>query len=284
MTLRLAYFDSLTRVALGAALGLSVTTFACGSSGAGASGDGSGGGPDASEGGADASPPDGGGSAYQGFIQLDTQKVQGQDFYGYSIYLMESTPGGASCYWGDPHGACCLGPGTRAIPGHLSAGPLTLTNNTTGDSGTIGWLADESDYGYLSPAFPWTVGDSLTVSAAGDVVGPFTATATYPSPIEDLDAPTDVSLSGGWIIHWTPAGASEIEVSVNDGTHQLACHADDSAGQLTVPSELLTQAFGGGADSATAVITRRGIGTASENPAIALEGELSVSSPVSLEP
>ena len=283
MTLRLAYFHSLNRVALGVALGLSVTAFACGSSGDDASGDGSGGGPDASLGGADASAPDGGTSAYQGFVQLDTQKVQGQDFYGYSIYFMDSTPGGASCYWGDPHGSCCLGPGQGTIPGHLSAGQLTLTNNTTGASGTIDWLKDESDYGFLSPAFPWTVGDSMTVSAAGDEVGPFTATATYPSPIEGLDAPTEVSLSGGWTIHWTPAGASEIEVNVNDGSHSLACHADDSTGQLTVPADLLTQAFGDGG-GATAVITRRGVGTASANPAIALEGELSVSSPVSLVP
>jgi len=239
--------------------------------------------PDASAAGDDAARPDAGDDdALQGFVNLTSQTVDDQTFWGYSIYLMAPTPGGAACYWGEPRGACCIGLAPVDAPDHLSAGTLTLENQTTGMSGDIPWLDDQSDYGFLSPAFPWSPGDALSVSAAGDEVPAFAASTTFPSALDGLEAETVVSLSSDWTIRWTPAGASRVVVKLFAGSHSLSCPAPDADGELTVPAALLDEAFDPG--DGNAFIVRVSAGPAAEDPAIALEAELSVSSPVTFAP
>jgi hypothetical protein len=239
--------------------------------------------PDASGSAIDAAAPDADNvDAPQGFVNLTAQEVDDQPFWGYSVYLMAPTAGGAACYWGEPRGACCIGLGPVEVPDHLSAGTLTLENQTTGMSGQIPWLAEESDYGFLSPAFPWSPGDALSVSAEGDEVAGFTAATSFPSPLEGLEADTAIALSSDWTVRWTPAGASRVVVKLFAGDHSLACPAPDEDGALTIPAALLDEAFDAG--EGNAFITRVSAGAAEEDPAIALEGELSVSSPILFEP
>jgi hypothetical protein len=257
-------------------LWFALSVFACGS------GDGEPVQPDASAAEADGAAPDAGGGSLQGFVNLTSQTVEDQPFWGYSIYLMAPTPGGAACYWGEPRGACCIGLGPVEVPEHLSAGTLTLENQTTGMSGQIAWLEEESDYGFLSPAFPWSPGDQLSVSAEGDEVPAFAASARYPSPIEGLEASTAIELSSDWTIRWTPAGASRVVVKLFAGDRSLACPAADEDGELTIPAALLDEAFDAG--DGNAFITRVSAGAAEEEPAISLEAELSVSSPITFGP
>jgi len=227
---------------------------------------------------------------YQGFVNLQTA-TSGSDgpiLYAYGTYFMPGTNDGVFCYTGSVYGTadldCCLMNGTIAAPAQVSAGQLTLTNNTQGVSGTMDWNAGEDSYGELSTELVFTTGDSLTVTAAGDTAPAFTATTTFPKPIEGLVTPSPLSLAAGWTVTWTPAGATTMEVYLSSGVGetQLACRTADSVGKIVFPPALLAGVIEAG--DSTVLVERKNIGVGSGNPASVLEPEVSATPSITIVP
>ena len=162
---------------------------------------------------------------------------------------------------GTSSGSCCFAlpppPSTAKEPRVVEAGTLTATDG--GTSGTLKWLAATGpDAGftgaYENPTgnLAWKPGDTLQVKAAGGIVDAFVASVVAASSIADL-TPTfvgtaslstsiSVSRTAAWVLSWTPDkfSKSDDQLLMNQGqSGSITCAVPDSAGTVTVPTELL---------------------------------------------
>jgi hypothetical protein len=149
---------------------------------------------------------------------------------------------------------CCYASANGATASaSYNAGEITLQDGTP----TIGILSF-SDQAYALSTSPsilrWQGGDTLGVSAFGNVVLPFSAVVTAPSAILGLnpslaDGPVSISASSSWTLSWTPDGLNlkaddwesesmRVVLSESD-VGQVVCNVTDSAGTLTIPVALL---------------------------------------------
>lgn len=140
------------------------------------------------------------------------------------------------CEWNQ----ACVG-GTCVSPPIVQAAG-TLTFDGDGKSRTLPF--DDGFYQLFEQAIVWSPGTSLSVSASGDVIAAFGATATAPTPltlvgIEDLHLRAGTPL----VIRWQPSDpGSRVRVTLGaDQGHAffrsvvIECDAPDEHGGITVP-------------------------------------------------
>ncbi len=144
--------------------------------------------------------------------------------------------------------------GSAMVPMQRRAGTLTISSGTTTVTLTPTMPTMFSLYtAYSSPSKLWNGGETLTITAAGGEVLPFTATAVAPGAITyTLPAPvpvgTTVTLdrSKDFPVAWS--GGTGGEVSVEFGVYnvssaaahlQVDCRFAATAGNGTVPSAAL---------------------------------------------
>ncbi len=153
-------------------------------------------------------------------------------------------------------GSCCF----VSAQTQMEAGAATPVS-----AGTIALSDDGSAIGALTPmpfydsegssqisTLAWKAGDSLGVSAAGDVVHAFSGAITTGSPLSvvspSLSETIAIALSSDLAVSWMPDPSrsdENVTVNVYAGTSDnqldglVACLAPDATGQLTVPASLL---------------------------------------------
>jgi hypothetical protein len=163
-------------------------------------------------------------------------------------------------------GSCCFLAGvTSSVAGGgggVSAGSISFAGN----GAALGELSFGPD-GYTPlvnpPAFAlsWMAGDTLQVTATGDVVGSFSGSVVAPDMPQILSLPEphgsvlSMSIaeasSNPTFYTWAPAGpagAKILFVLVDEGTGTLKCLADDAAGALRLPPDLVSPNFRAGDD------------------------------------
>lgn len=219
---------------------------------------------------------------YAGTIQLVRDSSNSTPYYGFTAYLVATPPGGAFCPSGEIHGSCCVSTATAATLARVGAGELVLHDATTGASATAAWSS--GDYEAPSPALEWSPGDEIDLTAAGDVIGAFSAKALAPAEIAGLSPNPEgdvvISTSSDFVLSWTPAQATMMDVSVLGETTFLTCRASDAAGSLTVPKELLASFTSG--SSGFVSVTRSGADVAhASNADVSFEIQTGASSPAS---
>jgi hypothetical protein len=179
-------------------------------------------------------------------------------------------------------GSCCFLAGvTSGVGGGrdgVSAGSIAISRN----GAALGQLSfGPGGYDPLqdppTATLAWTAGDTLQVAATGDVVDPFTGSVVAAGLPEILSLPEPhgsvLSMSVAeasskpTFYTWAPAGPSGAKVLlvlVDEGTGTLKCLADDAAGVLTLPPDLVGPNFRAG-DSGYLYIGRVLSGQAPEN-------------------
>jgi hypothetical protein len=117
----------------------------------------------------------------------------------------------------------------------------------------------------------WQAGDTLSVTATGGDVDPFSGSVVAPPPIAglspSLSATVDVSVSADWSVSWSPAALSGsqlvLTLSASSGAPEpggvIECLAADSTGAMVVPAALL--GLLGTGSNASLAISRRNIAT-----------------------
>jgi hypothetical protein len=169
-------------------------------------------------------------------------------------------------------GRCCFIPpadddaGTLAM---VSAGTIALADKGT----SIGAVPFQgTTYPTSVGTSSWGAGDTLSVTAPGDVVKAFTGSVVAPEVLV-ATAPTAASqsITKDMAITWTPSatpGATIIAYmgAAVDDTHRgtLKCLADDATGALTVPASILGH-FRSGGTGALALARGNASFVASEN-------------------
>jgi hypothetical protein len=178
-------------------------------------------------------PPDGTARPYQGEIDLGAG----------GITAIFTNVGGISqfCDTGRLEGSCCLAPPAEVADGtsYVDAGPLTISNVTTGQSGTAMFDPNQQSYGALAPLPVWTTGDSVEVYAAGATVATFVAETSIPAPVTGL-AVSPFAPSGARVT-WTPGDSGILEIRITGTQGVVTCRPQDSSGTLALgPAELNT--------------------------------------------
>jgi hypothetical protein len=157
----------------------------------------------------------------------------------------------------------------------LSAGTINLNDGQT----NLGQLAYDSNTGYyLDNLTAWNPADSLSASAAGDVVTAFNGQTTAPAVLQNVavggtplsSSEVTVSVGGGLTVTWNGASANlvQVELNANNGSVQVGtiyCNAADSAGTLNIPASQLVNFSVG--QSGTLTISRINYATASASDA-----------------
>jgi uncharacterized protein (TIGR03437 family) len=148
------------------------------------------------------------------------------------------------------YNSCVITPATNTNPTYLNAGTITI-NGPAGEQSVS--PQGTGDYRATLPNgfFPSSGGTFMYGNGAGtSQIGAFTASQTVPAPITptNLTSLSTVTRSQGFKITWT-GGAANTFVAVQgtaSGTSnntnvqvKFRCAAPASAGQLTVPPELL---------------------------------------------
>jgi len=153
-------------------------------------------------------------------------------------------------------GRCCFIPPAdddAGAPTMTSAGTIALADNGTA-IGTITFGG--ASYPTSVTTSTWKAGDTLSVTAAGDVVKGFTGSVVAPDTLA-VTAPAggtaQASITKDMAITWTPGTAPGATIiaymgAAVDDTHRgtLKCLADDAAGALTVPASILGHFRSGG--------------------------------------
>jgi hypothetical protein len=162
-------------------------------------------------------------------------------------------------------GSCCfLAGATSGVVGGgghgVSAGSIAVSDN----GAALGQLSFGPD-GYAplqdppSAALAWSAGDTLQVAATGDVVESFSGSVVAAGLPQILSLPEphgsvlsmSVAEASSQPTFYTwapegPAGAKVLLVLVDEGTGSLKCLADDSAGILALPPDLVSPNFRAG--------------------------------------
>jgi hypothetical protein len=180
-------------------------------------------------------------------------------------------------------GSCCFLAGvTSAVGGGhdpgVSAGTIAIARSGSA-LGQLSFGRDGYDPLQDPPmtALSWMPGDTLQVSATGDVVGPFSGSIVAPGLPQILSLPEphgsvlSMSIaeasSKPTFYTWAPEGPADAKVLlvlVDEGTGTLKCLADDAAGVLTLPPDLVSPNFRAG-DNGYLYIGRLLAGQAPEN-------------------
>jgi hypothetical protein len=154
-----------------------------------------------------------------------------------------TTTVGSCCYKAPPDAGT-----TGSNPTPVSAGGITLKDGAT----TIGTMSPTgTTYTALNSGttntLKWTDGDSITVSAAGDTVHPFSgsvATVTLfagVSPALSFVPGTTISKSQNFTISWT-AGTGATSLLLSEGNivgGTISCTATTDPGTFTIDKSLL---------------------------------------------
>lgn len=197
------------------------------------------------------------GTPYQGTIELSYPAVDpssapiddaGAVGVGQSVQLVTSAPGGRFCPAGAMLGSCCITLGHEDAPvAFHSAGSMAIVDATApGTPTTHGAWDVDTGYSWLPPR-AFRPGDRISISASGDVIDAFSATAVVPVPLVGLpvefrssnwDA-LAVSRSNNWTFHWVPAGASFFDVSIDADLGQVRCRVPDDRGSVEIPASVL---------------------------------------------
>jgi hypothetical protein len=156
-------------------------------------------------------------------------------------------------------GSCCFFPADTSGHGDpgVSAGSIAITRNGT----SLGQLSFGMD-GYAplvdppADALSWAAGDTLQVTATGDLVGSFSGSIVAPRLPEILSEPEphgsvlSLSIAQGsskpTYYTWAPAGPAGARVLLllrDVATGTLKCLADDEAGVLSIPPQLVGPNF-----------------------------------------
>ncbi len=195
----------------------------------------------------------------------------------------------ASCAGGIRSGACCYLPNATGLDAGFptgssaNAGDIALTGAGGAPLGTLVYGSGSQSYPLLSScgytgapsscdaALGWDGGASLTASAAGAAVGPFSAsidaTADFAGLSPSFSSQVAVPLSGDFTVSWLPAAGSATPTvtllltaqscsfpSTSDGL--VFCETADSSGTVTVPGALLAHFHD--KDVGGAILVRRG--------------------------
>jgi hypothetical protein len=143
----------------------------------------------------------------------------------------------------------CVAGQCLSSPAARSAGTLTVSGG--GESRTVPYR--NNAYLLFEQTEPFQPGDEITVSAPGDVVGAFSASAVAPRPL-DLTSP-DPNVRNGVVvgepfaITWTPADpGSRVRLTLGadfgHGQHRpvvIECDAPDEAGRIDVPQGMVDE-------------------------------------------
>jgi hypothetical protein len=230
---------------------------------------------------------------YEGTIDLDYPGVApdavpvddgGAVGVGESVVLVSSAPGGTYCAGGTMQGSCCV---TLGFPDPAfvlrSAGDMTITNvSATGAHASHGAWDPDTGYSWLPPS-AYAIGDTMRVSAAGDTIDAFTATAAIPAPLVGLPGEfrssnwgmLGVMRTNNWTFQWTPAGAAFVDISVTGDLGETRCRVSDARGAFAIPAAVLeTIASAGGTGTATVY---RGNSAAITSPNLTGELEVTIS-------
>jgi hypothetical protein len=240
----------------------------------------------------DGGRPDAGAPVYEGYVLFQSITSADGGFHAWStgeVELFPSQPGGIDCPQGTVLGNCCLTLFAATIPplALVSAGTLATSNAASGQAEQLYWDADSGTYDGVGGFLTWAPGDLLSLSASGAQVDAFSAQAVAPQPIaglpEDAGA-LSISTSADCVLGWTPAGATQMTLTLNGLAGMVACRADDAAGQATIPQSLVAiVAADGGAG--LIVWTRAGAGISDAgNARVELRVALSEASNVSFVP
>ncbi len=252
---------------IGASFGALVALAGCGTGGSGAhAGEGGGSSVDAGDSGGEAMglTPDAAIHPYGGRVVLE-KSDQGKDVFFATAEFSRSTDRLLLEGCSDvplASGSCCFVEESRsgrggAGDGGVSAGSIAITRGTD----SLGQLSYGADgYALLqdppTAALSWRGGDTLEVTATGDVVEPFTGSVVAPQQPEILSVPEphgsvlSLSIAAGssmpTFYTWVPAGPPEAKVLLvlrDEATGSLKCLADDSAGELSIPPQLVGPNF-----------------------------------------
>lgn len=156
------------------------------------------------------------------------------------------------------HGIVVLDP--FSIPGVDAGSQVTITGpngtKTLSQATTGTYLAQLSALGATPFLTPGTY--TLSNGGGGTAIGPITATVTYPEPLTWTNEATtrSVSVSHDLTITWSGGSASDYVTiigitglaSIKQDT-EFFCNAQASAGQLTIPSQVLALLPPAGIDS-----------------------------------
>lgn len=141
-------------------------------------------------------------------------------------------------------GACSLYDcATPSTPASLSAGTLTISGPSIGTGVGVPMQSDGS-YQYQSQT-PFSVGQSLLVSATGATVpafGPITVVAPPVAALLEPAAPFTISSASDMSVAWTGGVAGDIFILQGNGdsaTSYFDCEWDGAATGAVVPSSIL---------------------------------------------
>ncbi len=202
--------------------------------------------------------PNGGTTTFGGDIEAVELLAPGPDggapSQSYSVtadFYPNVGPGGSSCS-GASVGSCCYSPpagGGGSAP--IGAGTLTVKDGQV----TLGTLPFDPTNGYgLLTSATWMPGDTLSVTAPGDVVDAFVVSSPVPAALAGLSpslasGALTISVSQPWTFAWTPGSPAGQSMLVTLGpapnaTGQssigsITCTPNDSDGTLTVDASLL---------------------------------------------
>jgi hypothetical protein len=186
----------------------------------------------------------------QATLQLDLQDCTGGEQVG------------SCCYRGPTNGSgstsgSSSGSSSGSTTGAPQAGDIAALDGST----SLGSLVADPTNGRYSTITNqlWAAGDTLSVSAPGDVVGAFSGQVAAPTAVT-ITAPVgappfgvaQVSTSHALVVTWTGVGGTHVYTSLSavgggGASGTLICTSDDN-GHVTLPSTLLAHfsgAFGG---------------------------------------
>jgi hypothetical protein len=247
-------------------------------------------------GGEDAGPDagiDGGatdsGLLYEGYVELQTDSSGGTTFYGFQAEILPTQSGGWLCPGGQTQGPCCVslysGDGGTWTP--VSAGTMTVTNPDAGQTLEWPWDPSTGTYGDIQGFVTWVPGTVLSVAAAGNVADAFTAQVAAPAPIAGL--PQDggalpISVAAPWQLHWTPAGATYMDVMLLGPLGYTVCRVADGDGSATVPATLIAAVAGDGGAGYASATRSNAVETVSANALVEVRISLGATSEVTFGP
>ena len=213
-----------------------------------------------------------------GFTQSAGQYDLGASFFTNRVASPVADAGtSGTCAAG---GTCCYYPPSLPIDGGatvtaLNAGAIVAKD---GSSPLATLIPGDAGVAYATAnSGAWQPGDTLSATATGGDVGPFSGSVVAPAAIAglspSLSGTVDVSISADWNVSWIPAtqGGSQLVLTLSASSAGpepggvLECGIADSAGAMSVPAAIL--GLLGTGSNASVSITRRNIATVATNNA-----------------
>jgi hypothetical protein len=149
---------------------------------------------------------------------------------------------------GSSYGACTVTSCPPASPvSQVSAGIITITGTTPTLAVTL-----DSDGGYAiekgdEPVAIWNGGETITASAPGSVVPPFTLSGVAPAPLDvqtpvlPSSGPIPVDRTAGLAFTWASNGGGTVMISLTVAPIVITCQLPQAPGGGVVPKAALQQ-------------------------------------------